>query len=461
MNKNEQAINFYNEEKFAEAEKLALEIFASDNNSFDALDVLAAIYLKENKLDFLNNLNKSHLTLVRKLARFLTDLNTYEQAAFFYEKALELEPKDTVGMNNLALMYEEMNEPEKAKHLYEKSARMEVNYPALYNLGVLERKLKNLSRSKVCLQKALALEPNNLYANYSLGMTYLMEKDFKNGYKYFLKRPVKNAQGLKNFWNGTPQKDKTILVFCEYGLGDAIMFSRYFPLSKDYFSKVKVCCSPSLHSLFKSSFEDIEFLSTPETEYDFCVFAMNLPYFLNLDFSEIPSSDGYLKVDEAKVSEYKKKYFNNESKKIGIFYVGGELEKRNAKYRRIALKRLSKLFDIPDTKFYSFQKEDVFGELENFLDIVDLGKTFNDFSDTAAALKNLDLFITIDSAPVHLAGAIGVKTLLMLPYYSEWRWFTDESATPWYKTVELIRQTTPCDWQSVVDKIYEKLIPQE
>ena len=92
MNKIEQAINFYNEERLSEAEKLALEVFDSDNNSVDAIDVLAAIYLKVNSLNFLNNLNKSHMTLVRKIARFLTDLKTYEQAIFFYEKAIELEP---------------------------------------------------------------------------------------------------------------------------------------------------------------------------------------------------------------------------------------------------------------------------------------------------------------------------------------------------------------------------------
>ena len=458
MDKLEQAIQFFNEGNYSEAEKLALEIFASNAQSIDAIDILAAIYLKENKLNFLNNLNKTHLNLVRKLAIFLQDLQTYTQAVFFYEKAVELDHTDIIGLNNLGLMYEELDMLDKAKATYEKSIRIKENYPALYNLGVLARKQKNLSLSKTCLQKALTLEPQNPYANYSLGMTDLLEKNFTKGYPYFLKRPIKNANGLKNFWNGEKQKDKTLLVFCEYGLGDAIMFARYFPLLKDYFAKVKVCCHPSLHSLFELSFKEVEFVSDTNTEYDCCTFAMDLPYFLNLDFLNIPASTGYLKADENKVREYKEKYFNTSDKKIGIFYVGGELKKRNAKYRRIPLAELSKLFNIKATKFYSFQKEDVFNELSQFPQIINLGSTFSDFSDTAAALKNLDLLITIDSAPVHLAGALGVKTLLMLPYFSEWRWFTDETQTPWYDSVELVRQQTPCKWQDVVDTIYNKLI---
>ena len=457
MNKIEQAIQYYHEGNFSQAENYALEIFVENNESFEALDILAAIYLKENKLDFLNNLDKKHLTLIRKLAGFLAELKTYKQAAFFYEKAVELVPEDIVGLNNLGLLYEETELNQKAKKSYEKSIHIKENYPALYNLGVLARKEKNLSLSKTYLQKALNIEPDNPYANYSLGMTYFMEKDFEKGYPYFLKRPIKNADGLRNFWDGSNQKDKTILVFCEYGLGDAIMFARYFPMLKNYFAKIIVCCNPSLHTIFKNSFPDIEFVSEKNVSYDFCVFSMDLPYYLKIDFGNIPYSEGYLKVNEDKVMQYKKNYFNTNEKKIGIFYIGGELQKRNAKYRSIPLANLSKLFSTPNRKFYSLQKEDVFNELKDFPDIINLGETFSDFADTAAAMKNLDLIITIDSAPVHLAGALGIKTFLMLPYYSEWRWFSDERKTPWYNSVNLFRQTTPCDWQSVVDCIFKEI----
>ena len=282
-----------------------------------------------------------------------------------------------------------------------------------------------------------------------------MEKDFYRGYPYFLKRPVNGIENLKNFWDGAKHIDKCILVYCEYGLGDAIMFSRYFPFLQKYFSKIKVFCAPSLQKLFTVSFKNIDFVDKIEDQkYDYCVLSMNLPYYLKMDFDNIPSSEGYLNADENKILLYKNKYFDNNLLKIGICYIGGELEKRNAKYRSVRLERFSKLFELKNTKFYSLQKDDPFNQLENYPQIVDLGSTFNDFSDTAAAMKNLDFMITIDSAPVHLAGALGVKTLLMLPFYSEWRWFADEKNTSWYKSVEIIRQTEPAGWQKIVDKIY-------
>ena len=458
MDKINSAIKCFNEENYDEAEKLSLELFAENENSIDAIDILAAIYLRTNNLNFLKSVSKKDLNLIRKIAVFLGDLKTLEQAAFFYRKALELEPNDIVGLNNIGLIYEELDDIEDARKVYEKSIKINPNYPALYNLGVLCRKTKELDKSIQLLTMAYKMKPDDKYANYSLGMSYLMEKNFSKGYPYFLKRPVQGIENLKNFWTGEPHLNKEILVYCEYGLGDAIMFARYFPFLKQYFEKVKVFCASSLKKLFKESFENIEFIESLENKnYDYCVLAMNLPYYLKMDFDNIPYTEGYLKIDEDKFRWYKSNYFDNELLKVGISYIGGELEKRNARYRSVELRKLSKLFELQNIKFYSFQKEDPFKQLKNFPHIVDLGSTFNNFSDTAAAMKNLDIMITIDSAPVHLAGALGVKTLLMLPYYSEWRWFTEENSTIWYDSVKIIKQPAPADWQSVVDKIYQIL----
>ena len=198
--------------------------------------------------------------------------------------------------------------------------------------------------------------------------------------------------------------------------------------------------------------------SVEKVEYDFAVFAMDLPYFLKMDFGNIPNKEGYLKADFDKVKVFEKEYFKEDVLTVGIFYSGGELEKRNAKHRAIPLKKMQKLFKIPDIKVYSFQKEDRFSELKDFPEIVDLGKEFSDFSDTAAAMQNLDVMITIDSAPVHLAGALGVKTFLMLPYFSEWRWFEDVKTTAWYESVEIFKQSQPDCWDNVIDEICEKLV---
>ena len=107
--------------------------------------------------------------------------------------------------------------------------------------------------------------------------------------------------------------------------------------------------------------------------------------------------------------------------------------------------------------FYSIQKEDEFNELNDFPEIINLSSELSDFSMTAAILKNLDLLITIDSAPVHLSGALGVKTLLLLPSNSEWRWFKDNHKTLWYDSVDIQQQLYPYSWENIDAKINEYL----
>jgi len=454
----EEAVNNFNNEDFEKAENIALKILEKNPSSNEAIDVLAAIYLRTNNLNFLKKVTKKYLPVIRQIAIMLEKLKTYEQAIYFYNIALNMEPDDYIAYNNLGLMYEELDIPKEAENCYLKSLSVKNNYPGNYNLGVLYRKLNDLDNSEKYLEKAIMLQPLNQYACYGLAMTYFKAKNFKKGYPYFLERPIIGREKLKNIWTGEKHPDKTLLVLCEYGFGDAVMYSRYFNYLNDYFKSVKVCVRKNLIPLFQQNFPDIEFVSTiMNTEYDYSIFLMDLPYRLKMDFENIPLSEAYLKTDEEKVQKYKKEYFDNDLLKVGIFYAGGELEKRNAQYRAVELCKMQKILEIKNCKFYSLQVEDPFNELSDFPQIVNLGATFLDFSDTLAAMKNLDLLITIDSVPVHLAGAIGLKTMLMLPYYSEWRWFNDTCATPWYKSVEIIKQSTPCLWENVINTIFEKL----
>ena len=85
--------------------------------------------------------------------------------------------------------------------------------------------------------------------------------------------------------------------------------------------------------------------------------------------------------------------------------------------------------------------------------IIDISKTFNNFSDTAAAIENTDLIISNDSSLAHLAGAMGKKCFVLLPYIYNWRWHKDLSSCDWYESVEIFRQKTPNDWQEVMNRV--------
>ena len=89
--------------------------------------------------------------------------------------------------------------------------------------------------------------------------------------------------------------------------------------------------------------------------------------------------------------------------------------------------------------------------------MINLARDFKDFSDTAAAVKSMDAVVTADTCIVHLAGALGVNTNLLLPYSSDWRWFDDEKTTPWYKSVEIFKQRNPISWDDEIGRIVKKL----
>ncbi len=73
-------------------------------------------------------------------------------------------------------------------------------------------------------------------------------------------------------------------------------------------------------------------------------------------------------------------------------------------------------------------------------------------------MRSLDLIITCDSAPAHLAGALGIPVWVALPLARDWRWLLDRSDSPWYPTMRLFRQAAPGQWSDVFRAIQGELV---
>ena len=170
---------------------------------------------------------------------------------------------------------------------------------------------------------------------------------------------------------------------------------------------------------------------------------------MGLDFDNIPFANGYLKA-----SKVEDERFKTDKKKIGLFWQGSYDGYDN---RAIPLKEMASLLDVPNCQFYGFVKEDMQNQIKEYPEIIDIGSTLGDFLDTAGKIQNLDVFITIDTAVANLAGAMGIKTYLLLPYASEWRWFDDDKITPWYDSVTIFKQKAPWDWTSVVQEVLKEI----
>ena len=133
---------------------------------------------------------------------------------------------------------------------------------------------------------------------------------------------------------------------------------------------------------------------------------------------------------------------------------------RADQHRSISLTQFEPLARVPGVRLISLQKglgSEQLQELAGRFPIADLGSTCEDFSDTAAVMKNLDLVISVDSAPAHLAGALGVPVWLPLPSLCCWRWLTHREDSPWYPTMRLFRQATSGNWSPVLEQMAQQL----
>jgi ADP-heptose:LPS heptosyltransferase len=189
--------------------------------------------------------------------------------------------------------------------------------------------------------------------------------------------------------------------------------------------------------------------------YDTYISLLSIPRILKTNLDNIPFSSGYLKINKEKVEDYRQKHLNNKNFKIGIKWKGTLKGNQN---RQIPLKYFYDLAKLPNTEVYSFQKGAGIEQLQEVppdIQITDLGSTFNNFADTAAAMENMDLIICNDTSIVHLAGALGKTVWILLPQTPEWRWLLNREDSPWYDSVRLFRQKKAGDWQEVMQRVID------
>ncbi len=193
----------------------------------------------------------------------------------------------------------------------------------------------------------------------------------------------------------------------------------------------------------------------------FDVFAslMTLPRLFKTDLDSIPADVPYLSVSEELVSQWRPKLGSGEAFRVGIAWQGNP-HFAGDRARSFPLSTFAPLAAIPGVQLFSLQKG--FGA-EQIADaafpVVDLGSKFSDvlMADAAAVIASLDLVISCDSAICHLAGALGAKAWVAIPFLPDWRWLLDREDSPWYPTLRLFRQSRPGDWAGVFQRMAETL----
>lgn len=475
------ALGLHQSGNWKEAEKLYLEILRESPDNANVLNLLGILKLQDNQPQEALQLIKKAAKLspcayyLENLGRAYFENKNFEESINSYRKAFEFEPDNFDILFNLALTYKNNGQIDEAIENYKKAIEIiPDNSKAYFNLAGIYDSLNDTFNALENYKKAYEYNPEDEDINYFLAEAYLKTKHFKEGWKHYQSRASRDCtilsqtllykEAMSNpMWRGEDIKDKTLFIYYESALGDTIMYARFFPEVVSRCKKVLFAPQNAFMEFFKENnfgMQIIDNRTLPhEVVCDVHIPLMELPYVLGInEEKDIPYAQGYLKANPEKVESYKQNYFNNDKFKIGIKWQGNTAYSLD---RIIPLKAFYKIFDLPNTKFYSVQKGEGSEELQELpseFELISLGDTFNDFSDTAAAIANLDLLICNDTSVAHLAGALGKPCWVLLPFVQNWRWTTDLSYSPWYKSIKPFKQIEPGNWDEVFERVYKELV---
>ena len=410
--------------------------------------------------DKMSELYPNHPKTIANKVKALTKTGKLIDAEKLCVEYLKQNQNDAVMWYHLGLLKELIYSDDRQALECYKLAGENGNPSADYNIAVSNQKLGNFDEAEKYYKQFLKKFPSEENGIISLGMCYLAQKRFKDGYELLYKRKKGlPEQFIGNLYKYNTTLNKEFVVYCDQGFGDQIQFIRYIPFLKEY--KIQVAVSESLRKLFEANFSDVEFISYSEVEQNKQIIRItDLAYILNKDFDDIPFSDGYLNIEPARIE--------NEKTKVGLCWEAGASGIRGMINRTIHVKCFEPLLNLENIQVYSFQYDDTFKGNEKYSQMINLAKDFNNFYDTAKALKSMDVVVTVDTCIAHLAGALGIKTYLLLPYAPDWRWFRAgnkcyqgngdmDDSTLWYKSVKVLIQKNPISWEEPINEIINLL----
>jgi Tfp pilus assembly protein PilF len=261
-------------------------------------------------------------------------------------------------------------------------------------------------------------------------------------------------------WDGSPPSGKTLLLYAEKGLGDAIQFVRYAGVLAAAGATVVVECPKELMRLFRNAGGVSRVVATGDAPgaCDFACAMMSLPALLGTTLEALPAEVPYLDVDLPLLEKWRGRVDRTGSGfRVGLVW-RGRTRRWNEHDHAVSLEVLRPLVEVGGVTAYSLQPSRASMEpKQNNFPMVDFTGEFGDFADTAALILNLDLVIGLDTAVVHLAGALGKPVWTILPHDPDRRWLTGRQDSPWYPTMTLFRQEEAGDAVSLVAAVREQL----
>jgi tetratricopeptide (TPR) repeat protein len=412
-----------------------------------------------------------HASALNNLGQLLTEVGRPEEAVVLLRQAAWLDPALKEAPGNLALALAELGRFQESEAAYHQALRLDHRDAKTHgNHGCMLKEQGRFAEALAAFQVALWLDPQSASLHYNRGLTLLQMGDWARGWQGYERR-FETTSGprprpfKKPLWDGGDLGGKTILLWCEQGLGDIVQFVRYAPLVKAKGGRVVLECRPELKALLSEVEGVDEFVTEGQAlpAFELQASLLSLPGLLGMTVERVPWSGPYLRVEPARVERWKERLAGLSELKVGVVWQGNPRHKWD-RYRSFALACLAPLAAVEGVRLVSLQKgpgaEQVRG-LKGRFEVAELGEepdaAGGAFVDTAAVMQGLDLVVTADTAAAHLAGALGRPVWLALSAISDWRWLRESEETPWYPTMKLFRQQELGKWDAVFARMSEEL----
>ena len=325
------------------------------------------------------------------------------------------------------------------------------------------RPLGNTDEARAILERVVRATPTDAGARFDLAELLLLQGDYDAGWREYRFRyrmahtAIRSRHVQKPRWDGRPIAGQTLLIHDEQGYGDTFQFLRLVAWARQrsgarVILEVKAHC----HALAERSggFDQIIRAGTIPPAFDMHCELMSLPLALGLRLADLPVSTAYLRADPLRLARWRARLATLPRPWVGLVWAGQPSHPNDAQ-RSMALADLAPLAH-PGITFISLQRGAAAAQADTpppGMAMVSISQDLHDFDDTAAVISLLDVLVSVDSSPAHLAGALGCPVWVMLPFVPDWRWLQDRTDTPWYPSMRLFRQRGRGAWGPVLDDV--------
>lgn len=386
------------------------------------------------------------------------------------DQAITVNPRLAAAHLNRGNALQELGRHQDAIASYERAITLNPRlFNAHNNLGFTFQQLDDLAAAEIHYDKAIELKPDFADAYWNKAIVCLASGDLRRGFALYEWRqrktePTRTLKRNTPVWLGQETlRGKSLLVHHEQGLGDTIQFCRYIPQLHAAGASVFFSPQRPLRGLMQTLAAEFRIVDDRDRslQTDFILPLLSAPLAFKTDLSTIPGPVPYLSAEHSRIEKWRAR-LGPTSLKIGVCWQGstGQIDVG----RSFEIGQFARIARLPGVRLISLHKGLGEAQLDNLpagMQIETLGEDFDSgpdaFLDSAAVMMLCDLVITSDTAIAHLAGALGVKTWVILKKTPDWRWLLHRQDSPWYPTMRLFRQDANGDWASAFDQVRDAL----